>query len=207
VDTLFAGVEVQATVADNLLQRDFIQRHEFGATLEAQASLLLGVTIALLAVKAGLGWATLWGSAGLAALWGGALWALSSRGLFLSPLFPTISLVLALASVTRAKVTVERRRAERAAGETGMARRFMVEALLSLTEVRDAETGQHSHRTQQYAKLLAQQLSTHPRFCDYLTQEGIERFSSLAPLHDIGKVGVPDGILNKRSSLTNDELR
>ena len=78
----------------------------------------------------------------------------------------------------------------------------MVQALLSLTEVRDAETGRHSRRTQQYTRVLAEQLSTHPAFRDYLTPERIELLASLAPLHDIGKVGVPDRLLNKPGALT-----
>ena len=82
----------------------------------------------------------------------------------------------------------------------------MVQTLLSLTEVRDAETGRHSRRTQQYARLLAEQLATHPDFRDYLTPERIDLLSSLAPLHDIGKVGVPDHILNKPGALTPEEL-
>jgi putative two-component system response regulator len=82
----------------------------------------------------------------------------------------------------------------------------MVQTLLSLTETRDAETGRHSRRTQRYVRLLAEQLSTHPEFQDYLTPDRIDLASSLAPLHDIGKVGVPDHILNKPGALTPDEL-
>src|SRR4029453_19353483 len=82
----------------------------------------------------------------------------------------------------------------------------MIQTLLSLTETRDAETGRHSRRTQQYVRLLAEQLSIHPEFRDYLTPEKIDLVSSLAPLHDIGKVGVPDHILNKPGPLTPDEL-
>src|SRR5262249_31089813 len=67
-------------------------------------------------------------------------------------------------------------------------------------------TGRHSRRTQQYARLLAEQLSTHSDFRDYLTPERIDLMSSLAPLHDIGKVGVPDHILNKPGKLTSEEL-
>jgi putative two-component system response regulator len=81
----------------------------------------------------------------------------------------------------------------------------MVQALLSLTEVRDAETGRHSRRTQQYARVLARQLAAHPGFRDYLTPERVDLLSRLAPLHDIGKVGVPDRVLNKPGALTEEE--
>ena len=82
----------------------------------------------------------------------------------------------------------------------------MVQSLLSLTEVRDAETGKHSRRTQAYTRVLAQQLSAHPDFRDYLTPDRVELLASLAPLHDIGKVGVPDQILHKPGQLTAEEF-
>ena len=128
------------------------------------------------------------------------------RGVFVSPLMPTIGVVAALAVMTLVKFTVERGRADTAGREKTTAQRLMVQTLLSLTEIRDAETGRHSRRTQHYVRLLAEQLSTHPDFHDYLTPERIDLVSSLAPLHDIGKVGVPDHILNKPGALTPDEL-
>jgi response regulator RpfG family c-di-GMP phosphodiesterase len=78
----------------------------------------------------------------------------------------------------------------------------MVQSLLSLTEVRDAETGRHSRRTERYTRVLAEQLSTHPNFRHFLTPQNIDLLSSLAPLHDIGKVGVPDQLLKKPGALT-----
>jgi putative two-component system response regulator len=125
---------------------------------------------------------------------------------FLSPLFPTLGWIAAFSAVGLARFTVERTRADVAGIERSAARALMIQALLSLTEVRDAETGRHSRRTQQYTKLLAQALSAHPRFRNALTPERIELLASLAPLHDIGKVGVPDSILNKPGALTADEL-
>jgi putative two-component system response regulator len=108
--------------------------------------------------------------------------------------------------MTLGKFMVERRKALSEGESKTTAQRLMVQTLLSLTETRDAETGRHSRRTQQYTKVLAQQLSDHPRFRDYLTPERIDLLSSLAPLHDIGKVGVPDAVLNKPGALTPDEL-
>jgi CHASE2 domain-containing sensor protein len=205
LDTLFAGVEVQATVADNLLAQDFIRRSALGAGLESLIALTLGVAIAAAASRLGVGVGLATAAAGLSALWLGAAWLLSSRGVFVSPLIPTAAMVGAVAAVTLAKVTVERRRADTASRDKTAAQGLMVQALLSLTEVRDAETGRHSRRTQQYARLLAEQLATHPEFRGYLTRERIDLLSSLAPLHDIGKVGVPDQVLNKPGALTPAE--
>ena len=67
--------------------------------------------------------------------------------------------------------------------------------LASLAETRDNETGNHIHRTQHYVKALSMQLKEHPKFHDVLTDEYIDLLYKSAPLHDIGKVGVPDRIL------------
>jgi adenylate cyclase len=204
-DTLFAGVEVQATVADNLLQRDFISRPEFATALETQIVIGLGLVVALLVRRFGLGWGGLGLGLCLAGVWAGAIWLLA-RGVFLSPLFPTLGLAGALGAMTLARFTIERRRADLAGEEKTTSQKLMVQALLSLTEVRDAETGRHSARTQRYTRVLAERLAANPRFRDFLTRERIDLLASLAPLHDIGKVGVPDGVLNKPGQLTPEEM-
>jgi adenylate cyclase len=206
LDTLFTGVEVQATVADNLLQRDFIGRHELGTTLESLSALALGLVVALLVTRVRFFWGALAAVGGLTLLWAGAVTNLAVSGVFMSPLFPSMGVIAAVASMTLGRLAVERRRADTAGHEKATAQQLMVQTLLSLTETRDLETGKHSRRTQQYAKVLAQQLSAHPRFRDYLTPDRIDLLSSLAPLHDIGKVGVPDAVLNKPGALTPEEL-
>lgn len=206
LDTLFAGVEVQATVADNLLQQDFIRRTQHGPAIETQVVIGLGLVTALLVRRFGLAWGALGVAASLSAAWGGAAWLMSDTGIFLSPLFPTIGLTGALAAITAVRLTIERHRADRAGEEKETSQKLMVQALLSLTEVRDAETGRHSRRTQQYTRVLAEELARHPRFRGYLTPDRIDLLSGLAPLHDIGKVGVPDRLLNKPGQLTAEEL-
>lgn len=79
-------------------------------------------------------------------------------------------------------------------------------AMGSLAETRDNETGNHIRRTQLYIKALAESLAGHPRFQSYLTPENITRLYKSAPLHDIGKVGIPDHILLKPATLTDKEF-
>jgi adenylate cyclase len=205
-DTQFTGVELHATVADNLLRQDFLRRSEHSGAIETQAALLAGLVVALLGARTGL----LCGSAGaivcLIVLWGGSLWRLSAAGEFLSPLFPTLGVIAALPAVMVAKLVVERRCADRARHETAVSQQLMVQSLLSLTEARDAATGQHARRTQRYTRLLAEQLASHARFREYLTPERIDLLATLAPLHDIGKVAIPDRLLNKPGELTPDEI-
>lgn len=78
-------------------------------------------------------------------------------------------------------------------------------ALASLAETRDSETGYHIRRTQYYLRILAEHLRHHPRFGWYLTDKNIEQLFKSAPLHDIGKVGIPDHILLKPTPLTPKE--
>ncbi|WP_367846643.1 two-component system response regulator [Rhodoferax sp. WC2427] len=80
-----------------------------------------------------------------------------------------------------------------------------VRAIALLAETRDNETGNHLRRTQKYVKALAIQLKYHPRFASELTNEAIESLYKSAPLHDIGKVGIPDRILLKPGKLDDDE--
>ncbi len=206
LDTLFAGVEVQATLADNLLQQDFLRRPEHAVTVETQVVLATGILATLIVGRFGLLWGTASVAGTIAVAWLAAWWLLVGSGVFLSPLYPTIALVGALAVMTAARFTVEHRRADEAVSERTTSQKLMVQSLLSLTEVRDAETGRHSRRTQRYARVLAEQLAKNPQYAGYLTRDTIDLLSSLAPLHDIGKVGVPDRLLNKPGDLTPEEL-
>ena len=79
-------------------------------------------------------------------------------------------------------------------------------AMGSLAETRDPETGNHIRRTQRYVKVLAEALKTHPKFASFLTDDVIASLYKSAPLHDIGKIGIPDHILLKPGSLTFDEF-
>jgi len=81
-----------------------------------------------------------------------------------------------------------------------------IQCMASLAETRDNETGNHIRRTQYYVKALALRLRDHPRFAATLTDEAIEAMYKSAPLHDIGKVGIPDAILLKPGKLTVEEF-
>ncbi|MGQ5523963.1 response regulator [Chitinimonas sp. PSY-7] len=80
-------------------------------------------------------------------------------------------------------------------------------ALASLAETRDNETGNHIRRTQNYVRLLAAKLRQHPKYRAVLDDDNtIQMLYKSAPLHDIGKVGIPDRILLKPGPLTEEEF-
>jgi putative two-component system response regulator len=78
-------------------------------------------------------------------------------------------------------------------------------AMASLAETRDSDTCNHIRRTQHYVTALARKLKDNPRFADELSDTNIALLYRAAPLHDIGKVGVPDAILLKPGRLTDSE--
>ncbi|MFM9998198.1 MAG: HD domain-containing phosphohydrolase [Burkholderiaceae bacterium] len=74
---------------------------------------------------------------------------------------------------------------------------FTILVMTSLAQTRDSETGNHIRRTQHYVHALSRKLQSHPRFAALLSDAYIELLLKSAPMHDIGKVGIPDRILLK----------
>ncbi len=90
-------------------------------------------------------------------------------------------------------------------GQMAQKREKMVSALTMLSMYRDNETGQHLTRTQLYVKALAQALARSGRYPDLLDEAHIEQIVKAAPMHDLGKVGIPDQILLKPGRHTPEE--
>jgi putative two-component system response regulator len=90
-------------------------------------------------------------------------------------------------------------------GENQLIQQVSIHALARLAETRDPETGNHLRRTQEYVRTLANGLKNNPRFSAYLDDRTIDALAKSAPLHDIGKVGIPDYILLKPGKLTPEE--
>ena len=96
--------------------------------------------------------------------------------------------------------------------EVQMVQDVTIMAMASLAETRDNETGMHIRRTQHYVRTLAERLrerlhATNPGSIPaILSDESIEIMYKSAPLHDIGKVGIPDAILLKPGRLSAEEF-
>ncbi|MFL5328549.1 MAG: response regulator [Gemmataceae bacterium] len=85
------------------------------------------------------------------------------------------------------------------------ARNALVLALAEIVNYRDTETGSHLLRLQYYCSLLADEARKLPSFASQIDRYFVEMLACCAPLHDIGKVGLPDNILLKPGKLTPDE--
>lgn len=82
----------------------------------------------------------------------------------------------------------------------------MIYSFATLVESRDANTGGHIKRTSIYVKLLAEELLKEGVYKEEINEELIRTLSMVAPLHDIGKIAIPDSILQKPGKLTDEEF-
>lgn len=198
------GLEVHATVIDNILAGTFMTRPAWARGAELCALLAAGSLATLLLGRGGfvlsLGGMTL----GI----GGMVWGASElivvRGVYLSPLLSVLLLILTMSVLSLVKYGVEARKLRLRTQDLYEAQDEIIVSMSVLAEARDKETGGHIRRTQRYVEILARQLATTSAYA-YLTESDIELLAKSAPLHDIGKVGIPDRILQKPGKLAEDE--
>jgi response regulator RpfG family c-di-GMP phosphodiesterase len=82
----------------------------------------------------------------------------------------------------------------------------LIMVLADMVESRDENTGDHVRKTAAYVNLIAQELRKAHIYEDQLTDEFIRDVVNSAPLHDVGKIHIPDAILNKPGKLTDEEF-
>lgn len=203
VNSLLSGVQVHAIAAENILNNDFARIcpwvYRLLATLVLGALAVL-VFVALPVVRGAL----LLGVTAIGA-WQGSGWLFHTSGLFLSPVAPVLALLANFSLLSLIRSFFVEKRDQRQTRDLATTREFIMTSLAALTEIRDTETGAHIMRTQRYLLILCQELSRYPRFQPLLDQGTIELIAKLAPLHDIGKVGLPDHLLHKTTAFTAEE--
>ncbi|MGB5987815.1 MAG: CHASE2 domain-containing protein [Desulfobacterales bacterium] len=205
VAAIFHGVEAHATVVDNIQQGDLLSRPLWVPGLELAMILISGLLTTLLLFLGHTLLSTLLLAGWSAAVWGGADWSLNRAGVFVAPIFPLLAVAINFALLTLFKFIYEERKARKRTLELVMAQEFTLQSLASLAETRDQETGGHIHRVQRYVRALCDHLKHLAKYRDFLDEGTIDLLYKSAPLHDIGKVGVPDRILRKEGKLTEDE--
>lgn len=109
-------------------------------------------------------------------------------------------------SLSEQRIALEHLVSERTQ-EIERAKDAVVYSMGALAEARDKETGNHIIRTREYVRVLGNALSRRARYSEVMTERAINLISRAAPLHDIGKVGVPDSVLQKQGVLNVDERR
>ncbi len=199
------GVEIHATVIDDLLAADPIALPRWGRGLLVLLVLFPGILLTVLLSSARAAWglaAVLPSSAGI---WMGSWWLLAHRQVFLPPLMPVATLALIFTVLTSLRYLQTEREVRERTRKLALTQDAIIQSLAALAETRHHETGGHIQRTRHYMRTLALRLRDHPRFRHYLDDASIDLLFRLAPLHDIGKVGVPDQILLKPARLTLEE--
>lgn len=104
------------------------------------------------------------------------------------------------------RIVSDQKLTEQKIREVSEAQNATIFAMAKLAEFRDEDTGGHLERVREYCRLLAEDLSRHSSYSDQITAEFIDCIQHAAPLHDIGKVAIPDSILQKPGKLTPEEF-
>ncbi len=95
---------------------------------------------------------------------------------------------------------------QRRVNENVLIQEVSLAALAGLIETRDSDTGNHILRTQFYVEALARSMQASGRYPDELAEPSLLHIVKAAPLHDIGKIGIPDQVLLKPGKLSLDEF-
>ncbi len=137
-----------------------------------------------------------------AAAYGTSFWSITVGNIVL-----LMTLVLVSTSVMIEALDRAIRRLEAKLRELSETKDATIEAFATLAEYRDAETGYHIRRTKAFVELIVRALKKRGFYPERLDEEFIGLLVKSAPLHDIGKIGVPDAILLKKGRLTPEEMK
>ncbi len=205
LETVEPGVEIHATVLDNLLAGDPIGQPRWARGLSFLLVLACGFLLSALLARARAGWGLAAAGGAVAGVWLGSFLLLAHQRVYVPPLMPAATLALVLTLLTALRFLRADREVRERTRKLALTQDAIIQSLAALAETRHHETGGHIQRTRHYVRALAERLRDHPRFRGYLDDATVELLFRLAPLHDIGKVGVRDGILLKPGRLTPEE--
>src|SRR5512134_1681370 len=199
------GVEIHATVLDNLLAGDPIAYPPWARGLQIVFVLFTGFLLTALLSRARPIWGLTAVLPSIAVIWLGSWWLLAYRQVFLSPLLPAAAMASVFTLLTSLRFHQADREVRVRTRKLALTQDAVIQSLAALAETRHHETGGHIQRTRHYMRALAMRLRDHPRFSHYLDDTAVDLLYRLVPLHDIGKVGVSDRTLLKPEALTPEE--
>ncbi len=207
LDARFPGLKVQAVMAQNILDDDFVQTPSWAPPTTFAACLAAGLVMSTMFVAVGGVYGAVVGSLlAICTVVLASVLPFVRAGLYVSPAAPIVVVLTLFVLFFVTRFAIEKRRAYVWHRQLENARQVTMESMASVAETRDPETGAHIKRTQHYVRAIAEQLQRTGHHRAMLTKEYIDLLFLSAPLHDIGKVGVPDHILLKPGRLTDDEF-
>ena len=206
-DAQFPGLKWQAVIIENIMADSFIRVPAWAGMAILLSCIVTGLLVSVFFIALREPLQLLLDTAALM----GILLLLSiylfqSAGIFISPGAPMLLSVVLFTLFTTTRFAMEKRYAYVWFRQLANARQVTMESMAAVAETRDPETGAHIKRTQHYVKSIAERLRATDSYLNILTQEFIDLLFVSAPLHDIGKVGVPDYILLKQDKLTDAEF-
>jgi adenylate cyclase len=204
-DPTMAGVEVHANIIDSILHGDFIVRPKNAFAYEFIAIVAFGLLSTILFVRRkaieNLVFLFLFMAASVV-----LTVYLFRNGIYVSPLYPMLAYASNFSLLSFLDFWSEEAKVKEKIKLQLATQDAMLETVANITETRDPETGGHIRRTRAYVKILAEQISKKPQYAGIVNDAYIEQLFQSAPLHDLGKVGVPDYILLKDEGLTAEEF-
>ncbi len=206
-DSRYPGVEAHALLVGSVLSGQHIIIPEWSNLLLFVLCLVVGIIVpALFMVTSGpflqIGCTCFL----LVLIVATSLLGFFEKGIFISPVSPLLLTLTLFGFVSCFRYATEKKLAYDWYRKLAQTQQLTLESMASVAETRDPETGDHIKRTQYYVRALAMYLFRCGFYATNLTPEYIDLLFISAPLHDIGKVRVPDNILLKPARLTFDEF-
>lgn len=202
--SMWPGVFAHATLIENMINQTVLTQPKIYKIINISLSAVFAlILMTLMFKKRYISMIILFLTAGTLGLVGSYL--LLQENIYISMgyfIVPLIAYVFVLAMIL---FVIHYRERKRFYEEMSKANTAMLDSMALVAETRDTDTGAHIIRTKEYVRLLANSLASQGIYKDVLTQEYIVNLYYAAPLHDIGKVGIPDNILKKEDRLSTDE--
>lgn len=205
LDLTFPGIEAHATLIDNALNNDLLRTANWFNQVEVFVILLLGLLITILIVSQRVTIYSLCSLFVVSILLIIPAIFLQNLQLYLSPFLALINLISVFIVVTALKYYSAEKHLVAVLKSISNASLSIIDSMATVAELRDSETGGHIIRTRLYVKAMSEHLKTKEKYKRELSDDYISYIFAAAPLHDIGKVGIPDNILLKPGKLTADE--
>ena len=205
LDSAQPGVEIHANILDNLLAGDPVAEPRWARAARVLLVLFPGFLLTALLARSSAAWGLAMIVPSAAGIWLGSWWLLAYRQVFLPPLLPVVTLTVVFTVLASMRFLQADRQVRERTRKLALTQDAIIQSLAALTETRHHETGGHIQRTRHYIRVLAGRLQSRPGFRDRLDDATVDLLFRLAPLHDIGKVGVRDRILLKPDRLTPEE--
>lgn len=199
-----SGLEIHAHIIDTILAGAYISRPDWAKGAELIAVLIIGIISTILLSRPGFRLSLLTVIAASSGSYFGARELLLSSGIHISPLLPMVTPVVIMALLSLLKYGIEFRNVKQRTLDLINAQDTIIISMAALAGTRDKETGNHIIRTKKYVEILIRELALLPKYA-YLDEDTVELIVKSAPLHDIGKVGIPDSILQKPGTFTEEE--